>query len=75
MCYALLLAQEDNALSLTFNSRIIADTQVQGLTGLRGIGCYQLRFSVDFKLPNWGPHDETIVLSGLRAEIPAVLLL
>lgn len=67
--YAILSAQEDNALSLTYNSRIIADTQVQGVTGLRGIGCYQLRFCVDFNLPNWGPHDETIVLSGLRAEI------
>lgn len=56
-------------MSLTYNSRIIADAQVQGVFGLRGIGCYQLRFSLDFNLPNWGPHDETIVLSGLRAEI------
>lgn len=66
---AILPAQEENALSLTYNSRIIADAQVQGIFGLRGIGCYQLRFSLDFNLPNWGPHDETIVLSGLRAEI------
>lgn len=66
---AILPAREENALSLTYNSRIIADAQIQGVFGLRGIGCYQLRFSVDFNLPNWGPHDEIIVLSGLRAEI------
>lgn len=56
-------------MSLTYNSRIIADAQVQRIFGLRGIGCYQLRFSLDFNLPNWGPPHEKIVLSGLRSEI------
>lgn len=59
-----------NKLSLSYNSRIIADTHVLQLTGNPGVGFYQIRFSIEISRPAW-PNGEAngIYLSDLRARV------
>lgn len=57
-------------MSLTYNSRIIADAQVKQLSGNPGIGFYQIRFSIELTRVAW-PGDDVkgVYLSDLRARV------
>jgi hypothetical protein len=57
-------------LSLSYNSRIIADTQVRQLSGNPGIGFYQIRFSIELSRPAWpGDDAKGVYLSDMRARV------
>jgi hypothetical protein len=58
-------------LSLTYNSRIIADARIVNISGRQGIGSYQLRFSVELSGPAWSDVHEVgaATLTDLCADI------
>jgi hypothetical protein len=56
-------------LSLSHGSRIIADTKVQSVSGRKGIGTYQLRFSVELVVPAWPNEPNTATLRNMRSRI------
>lgn len=58
-------------MSLNHGSRIIANPKVQHVSGRKGIGIYQLRFSIEFGVPNWPEEQNTAVLRNVRLRILA----
>ncbi|MDP1610663.1 MAG: hypothetical protein Q8M11_06370 [Sulfuritalea sp.] len=56
-------------MSLTYCSRIVADTRVLGVHGAPGIGVYRLRFSIEFSIPNWSDVSEKVTVSNLWADV------
>ena len=56
-------------MSLNYCSRTVANTRVLGISGMPGIGVYQLRISVEFAIPNWEDIDDTAVITNLRGEV------
>lgn len=56
-------------MSLSFGSRIIADPRVLYISGRRGIGIYQLRFSIEFRVPSWADEPNTALLRNLSAYV------
>ncbi len=57
-------------LSLSYNSRTIADAQVQQLIGNPGIGLYQIRFSIELSKPAWSNDDARgVLLTDVRARV------
>jgi hypothetical protein len=57
--------------SLTYWSRVVAEVKVSDLHGFRGIGLYQLGFSLEFNVTNWGEKDERILLQNFRLKVSA----
>jgi hypothetical protein len=57
-------------MSLTYGTYLIADLMPSGVTGRKGLGIYQLVFSVTFQVPNW-PAEKQGRVSSLRATVAA----
>lgn len=62
-------AKETNVVSLTYMSKVIADTRVLGISGTPGIGIYRLRFSIEFAVIGQRESDEAVSVSNLRADV------
>lgn len=56
-------------MSLNFHSYVIAEPQIVGLFGERGLGIGSLRFSVMFTLVNSTEGDPAMYIDGLRATV------
>lgn len=57
-------------MSLTYVTYVIADLMPSGITSRKGLGIYQLVFSVTFHVPNW-PAEKQGRVSSLRATVAA----
>ena len=59
-------------MSLNFHSNVIAEPQIVGLSGERGLGISSLRFSILFTLVNSTEGDPAMYIDGLRATVSVV---
>ncbi|MET3233309.1 UNVERIFIED_ORG: hypothetical protein ABIC54_005520 [Burkholderia sp. 1263] len=59
-------------MSLNFHSYVIAEPQIIGLFGERGLGISSLKFSVMFTLVNSTEGDPAMYIDGLRATVSAL---
>ncbi|SEB12429.1 hypothetical protein SAMN05192564_106292 [Paraburkholderia sartisoli] len=59
-------------MSLNFHSYVIAEPQIVGLFGERGLGISSLRFSVLFTVVNSAEGDPAMYIDGLRATVSVV---
>lgn len=57
-------------MSLTYGTYLIADLMPSGVTGRKGLGIYQLAFSLTFQVPNW-PAEKQGRVSSLRVPVAA----
>jgi hypothetical protein len=57
-------------MSLTYFSRNVSDVAIRHVSGCKGVGIHQLRFSVEFQLPAWTEaQDIPTVCGNIRARI------
>ncbi len=57
-------------MSLNYFSRVVSDVAIRHISGCKGIGIHQLRFSVEFQLPAWTEVQEVqTVCENIRARI------
>jgi hypothetical protein len=60
-------------MSLNYMSRILADLAIRGISGRAGIGCFQLRFSIEFTVPAWPEESDAgmVTCENFRARVLA----
>lgn len=60
-------------MSLNYMSRVLADLAIRGISGRAGIGCFQLRFSIEFTIPAWPEESDAgaVACENFRARVLA----